>query len=100
MNVGFELIGYIAGTCTALCFMPQTIKTLKTHDVRSLSLLSYSLYSLGITLWTIYGFYLKSVQMVLFNLISLVFATAILIMILKYKRNLLGAKTKKRLAKR
>ena len=95
MNVGFEIIGYLAGICTAVCFLPQTIKTLRTRDVRSLSLLSYGIYSLGILSWAIYGLYLNSVQMVVFNLISLVFAFSILVMILKYKRNLLGRKTKK-----
>ena len=95
MNIGFEIIGYIAGTCTALCFMPQTIKTIRTHDVRSLSLLSYAAYSFGVILWTVYGIYLQSVQMVVFNIITLIFSASILVMILKYKKKLLGGKSKK-----
>ena len=94
MNIGLEIIGYLAGICTAFCFMPQTIKTLRTHDVRSLSLLSYAVYCLGILLWIIYGIYLSSVQMVVFNAISIVFAASVLVMILKYKRKLLGRKSK------
>ncbi|MDR1694856.1 MAG: SemiSWEET transporter [Lactobacillaceae bacterium] len=81
----FEFIGYLAGICTAVCFMPQTIKTLRTRDVKSLSLTSYIIYNLGIFSWTLYGLHLKSVQMVLFNSISLIFSLSILYMIIKYK---------------
>lgn len=81
-----EAIGYIGGVCTAFCFMPQTLKTIKTKDVQSLSLISYILYCIGILSWVLYGIYVHSVQMVVFNAISLFFAGYILIMILKYKK--------------
>ena len=66
-----ETIGYVGGLCTAFCFMPQTLKTI--------------LYCIGILSWGLYGFYIHSVQMVIFNFISLFFAGYILIMIIKYK---------------
>lgn len=75
---GFEVIGYLAGVFTAFCFLPQSIKTLKTRETKDISALSYMIYVLGIAGWVIYGAYLKSVQMVVFNAISLIFATAIL----------------------
>ena len=78
-----EFLGYLAGVCTAVCFLPQTVKTIKTKNVQGLSWLSYAVYSLGIFSWICYGFYLHSVQMILFNAISLVFASIILFMILK-----------------
>ncbi|HIU52663.1 MAG: SemiSWEET family sugar transporter [Alphaproteobacteria bacterium] len=81
-----ETIGYVGGLCTAFCFMPQTLKTIRTKDVQSLSLVSYILYCIGILSWVLYGFYVHSVQMVVFNSISLFFAGYILIMILKYKK--------------
>ena len=80
-----ETIGYVGGLCTAFCFMPQTLKTIRTKDVQSLSLVSYILYCIGILSWGLYGFYIHSVQMVMFNFISLFFAGYILIMIIKYK---------------
>ena len=80
-----ETIGYVGGLCTAFCFMPQTLKTIRTKDVQSLSLVSYILYCIGILSWVLYGFYVHSVQMVVFNSISLFFAGYILIMIIKYK---------------
>ncbi|MBR3501790.1 MAG: SemiSWEET transporter [Alphaproteobacteria bacterium] len=80
-----EVIGYVAGICTAICFLPQSIQTLKTRNVQGLSLLSYIIYNIGILSWILYGAYLKSIQMIIFNGISLVFSSTILYMIIKEK---------------
>lgn len=86
MDVVLEIIGYVAGICTATCFLPQTIQTLKSREVKGLSALSYVIYSLGMLCWLIYGTYLSSIQMIIFNLISLLFALAVLYMIVRYKK--------------
>ena len=85
MNIWGEITGYAAGICTALCFLPQTIKTIITKNVRDLSFWSYLFYCLGILLWIIYGFCIGSVQMVLFNTFSVIFAGIILAMIIFYR---------------
>jgi MtN3 and saliva related transmembrane protein len=74
----FEIIGYLAGICTAVCFLPQSIKTIKTRKTEDISALSYSVYTVGLIFWIIYGAYLNSVPMVVFNIISLLFSVAIL----------------------
>ena len=81
-----ETIGYIGGLCTAFCFMPQTLKTIRSKNVQGLSLVSYILYCIGILSWVLYGIYVHSVQMVVFNSISLFFDVYILIMILIYRK--------------
>ncbi len=78
----FEICGYIAGICTAVCFLPQTVKTIRTHDVAGLSLLSYIVYALGMLCWIIYGYSLQSVQMIIFNAPALIFALLIIWQIL------------------
>ena len=86
MDIFFELIGYLGGICLAISFIPQAIKTYKTKDVRALSFFTYSIYNLGVFCWVVYGFYLHSYQMVIFNVITLSFSFPILLMILKYKK--------------
>jgi len=73
-----EIIGYIAGICTAICFLPQTIQTIKTQKVAGLSLLSYVIYATGIFSWIVYGAYLNSLQMMIFNTPAFVFALIII----------------------
>jgi len=78
-----ELFGYLAGLSTATCFLPQSIKTIRTKDVKGLSVMSYCIYSFGMICWTIYGIYMKSVPMILFNSISGAFAVSILYTIIQ-----------------
>lgn len=81
MDIVGEIIGYLAGICTAIVFLPQSVRTIKTKDVRGLSLGSYVIYCLGMLLWIAYGVYLHSIQMMFFNAVSLFFAAIILYII-------------------
>ncbi len=87
MNIIAEALGYIGGTCIAFSFLPQTLRILKSRDVKGLSLPTYIIYCIGIASWILYGIYLKSVQVILFNAISLFFAGAILTLIILNKKN-------------
>lgn len=82
MSYLFEAIGYIAGTCCTLSFIPQALKTYKSRNVSGLSASTYAIYNIGIVLWLIYGFYIKSTQIVFFNALCLVFTLPILYMVL------------------
>ncbi|MBQ4472207.1 MAG: SemiSWEET transporter [Alphaproteobacteria bacterium] len=86
MHLIGEFLGYLAGICIAVAFLPQTLKTIKDKDVRGLSLISYVIYCTGIISWVLYGFYLGSVQMIVFNAISLIFAGIVLYMIIQHKK--------------
>ena len=81
-----ETCGYLAGLSTAFCFLPQTIRTLRTKDVRGLSAPSYFIYVMGMIFWTIYGIYLHSVPIIFFNSVSFMFAATVLYMIISQRR--------------
>lgn len=80
-----EILGYLAGICTAIVFLPQTIQTIKSKNVDGLSLFTYIIYVIGMVSWILYGAYLKSIQMIFFNGVSLFFALIIVYMIIKCK---------------
>ncbi|WP_411354458.1 SemiSWEET transporter [Thiomicrorhabdus indica] len=73
-----EYLGYLAGIFTAIAFIPQAIKTLKTRNTESISLTTYILFSLGIIFWLIYGISLNSLPMIIANSLTLLFASPIL----------------------
>ena len=81
-----EIIGYISGVCTTLAFLPQAIKSIATKNVSGLSLYMYIIYCIGLVFWILYGIYLHSFQIILFNSITLIFNGIILYMIIKNKR--------------
>ena len=78
-----EIIGYLSGICTTLAFLPQAIKSIVTKNVSGLSLYMYIIYCIGLIFWILYGVYLHSFQIVLFNIITLIFNVIILYMIIK-----------------
>lgn len=76
-----EFFGYVSGICTTMAFLPQAIKSIVTKNVSGLSLSMYVIYCLGLIFWILYGIYLNSFQIILFNSITLVFNGIILFMI-------------------
>ncbi|HOZ66968.1 MAG TPA: SemiSWEET transporter [Burkholderiaceae bacterium] len=80
-----ETIGYIAATLTTASFVPQAWHTFRTKDVRGISLGMYSVFTVGIALWLAYGWMLSSWPIVIANTITLVLASLILVMKLRYR---------------
>jgi len=78
MNITPDIIGYIAATLTTASFLPQAILTIKTKDTDSLSLSMYSIFTLGVLFWLIYGVYKSDNAIVFANAITLLLALSIL----------------------
>jgi len=79
-----DLIGYLAAALTTCSFLPQALHTFRTRDVSGISLGMYSVFTLGIGLWLVYGIALAAWPIVLANAITLVLAGTILGMKLVY----------------
>ena len=74
-------MGIISWTKTII----EDIQTIKEKNVEGLSLCTYIIYCIGILSWILYGAYLHSFQMILFNTVSFIFTITILVMIIKNK---------------
>ena len=73
-----ETIGWLAAVLTTFSFVPQAIKVIRTKETSSISLWMYSIFTLGISFWLVYGLMIGSIQMTLANVITLVLAIIIL----------------------
>ncbi len=73
-----DFIGYLAAFCTTVAFVPQAIKVLKTKDTTSLSLSMYSMFTVGVFFWLIYGITKKDPAIIGANLITGALALTIL----------------------
>ena len=80
-----EAIGMVAAVLTTLSFVPQVWHSFKTRDVSGVSLGMYSLFTVGIALWLVYGILLNAWPLIVANGITLSLALAILLMKLRYK---------------
>ena len=80
-----EAIGVVAAVLTTASFLPQVWHSFKTRDVSGISLGMYSVFTVGIALWLVYGLLIGAWPLILANGITLVFALAILVMKLRFK---------------
>ncbi len=73
-----EILGYCAAFLTTCSFMPQATLTLKTRDTRSLSLTMYTMFTVGVLLWLLYGIQKMDYAIITANAITLLLSTGIL----------------------
>lgn len=78
-----EIIGFIAAILTTTAFLPQALHSWKTRDLSGISFNMYMIFTLGVTLWLIYGFLIKSMPVIAANIITL--PTTLIILSLKIK---------------
>jgi MtN3 and saliva related transmembrane protein len=75
-----DLLGYAAATLTTASFVPQAWLTFRTRDASGVSLAMYSVFTVGIALWLLYGVVLGAWPIVIANAITLALAAGILTM--------------------
>lgn len=80
-----EIIGYCAAILTTGSFVPQAWHTFSTRDVAGISLGMYSVFTVGVACWLVYGLLLGAWPVVIANAITLLLAAAILVMKLRYR---------------
>ena len=84
MTFWIDAIGSVAAVLTTASFIPQAWHSFKTRDVSGISLSMYSVFTLGVALWLLYGVLLQSWPLMIANSITLVLAAAILGMKLRF----------------
>jgi MtN3 and saliva related transmembrane protein len=75
-----EWLGYAAATLTTAAFVPQAWLTFRTRDVSGISLGMYSVFTVGVALWSAYGWVLQAWPIVVANVVTLLLALSILLM--------------------
>jgi MtN3 and saliva related transmembrane protein len=79
-----DFVGYIAASLTTVSFVPQVVKTWKSRHAADVSLLMYCIFTAGIVLWLIYGLWTEAWPVAAANAVTLVLASAILAMKIKW----------------
>lgn len=74
------IIGLCAGTLTTIAFVPQALKTWRSGMARDISLVMSLLFTLGVSLWLVYGIALHALPIIVANAITLSLSGLILAM--------------------
>ena len=81
-----DVVGSVAACLTTVSFLPQVWLSFRTRDVSGVSLSMYSVFTVGVAMWLVYGLLLRAWPIVIANVVTLVLALAILSMKLIYGR--------------
>ena len=81
-----DLIGTAAAVLTTVSFLPQVWLVFKTRNTSGVSLGMYSVFTVGIALWLVYGLLMRAWPIMVANAITLTFAIAILVMKLTFDK--------------
>jgi len=73
-------IGFIAAILTTAAFLPQVYKTIKTRQLKDLSLTTFSMIFFGTILWCLHGYKIGDQPLILANAITALLAGIILSM--------------------
>jgi MtN3 and saliva related transmembrane protein len=73
-----QTLGFVAGTMTAIAFLPQVIKTWRTRSVSDLSTAMLLAQSVGVALWIVYGVAIGSLPVIMSNVVTLALALLLL----------------------
>ncbi|MEM0127920.1 MAG: SemiSWEET transporter [Thermoplasmatales archaeon] len=80
------IIGLIAGSLTTSSFVPQAIKIYVKKKADEISTIMFSVIFGGMILWVIYGVMIRSVPVIIANVISGLLCLTILMLKLYYEK--------------
>ncbi len=79
MNIT-DFVGSFAATCTTLAFIPQAIQSYRTRDLSGISLPMYSIFTLGVAMWLVYGILKQDWPIIIANTITVALSAMILVL--------------------
>jgi MtN3 and saliva related transmembrane protein len=79
------ILGLMAGVLTTTSFLPQIIKAWKTKSTRDISLAMFIVLCCGMLLWIIYGVLIKSIPVIITNVMTVVLVLIVIFLKLKHK---------------
>lgn len=79
-------LGTLAGLCTSFSFLPQVLKAWREGDTEAISKRMYVASLIAYSLWIVHGLMIGSMPVILFNILNVVFAGAILVLKLRSLR--------------
>jgi MtN3 and saliva related transmembrane protein len=74
------LIGFAAGCIGLYSFVPQVVKCCRTGDTAAISLRMFAVRTVGLLLWTVYGFVLGRLAVLIFSALGLFLSAVILVL--------------------
>ena len=91
MLSAIDYLGFAAASCTTASFLPQALKVWRERSAAGISMGMYLIFIVGVALWLCYGLLLRAWPVVAANAVTLLLASAIVVMKWHFERADRGA---------
>lgn len=81
-----ELLGFVAGACSTLAFVPQVLRVWKTRSARDISYGMYFIFLSGNVLWFAYGVSTHAIPLIVCNVVTILLSAAVVVMKVRLER--------------
>jgi MtN3 and saliva related transmembrane protein len=81
-----DLLGFLAAALTSVAFLPQVLRVWRTRSAEDISLGMYAAFVCGVACWIGYGFLIDAWPVIIANGITLLLASAVLVLKLRFDR--------------
>lgn len=81
-----EIVGLVAGICTAISLLPQLFKLIKHKKADDISLFYLTILFIGLGLWIWYGVLREDLPIIATNGFSLVINGIVIVLGIRYKK--------------
>jgi len=81
-----DILGLLASCFTSSSFAPQIWRTWKTRDVSSMSLSTYLILTIGVSLWLLYGVLKGDLPLIVANTTMVMMTGTITLMIVFFNK--------------
>ena len=82
----FIVIGLVAGLITTMGYVPQVIKGYRSGRMEDVSILMPLVLIIGMSLWLIYGIILGDIPIILWNAVSVILNSGMVVLKIRYER--------------
>jgi MtN3 and saliva related transmembrane protein len=82
-----KILGLLAGFLTTISFLPQVIKSLRTRHMDDFNVWFLILMIIGLSLWTLYGFMIKQLPIIIANIATISLNLILLILKIRYQKH-------------
>jgi len=79
-------VGSVAAAFTTVAFVPQVLRVWRLKHARDISRPTFVLFSVGLSVWLVYGLLISSIPVIVANAVTLVLAAVILALKTRFDR--------------
>ena len=79
-----SFVGFAAGALCTLAYLPQALHSFRTKSVSDISLVMLASLNVGLLLWVAYGVMIRSLPLILPNVVTFLLAFPLLLMKLRF----------------